>query len=288
MNALGIYEKALPKGLNWEEKLTLVKELGFHFLEMSIDESDQRLARLRWNQEQRQEVKAAIEKTGVRIQNLMLSGHRRYPLGSERPEIRKKALLMMSQAIELAKDLGVRNIQLAGYDVYYEEKTPSSREYFIENLTKCVALAASQGMMLSIETMDDPFINSISKAQAIKTQIPNPWLQVYPDLGNLSAWPEVNVSRELEKGIANIVAIHLKDTYPVTDTFKGQFKNVPFGAGCVDFSGNLKTLKRLNYSGSLTIEMWSEESQDPLKEIMEAKNFFQKLFTEHGIELEGN
>lgn len=30
-------------------------------------------------------------------------------------------------------------------------------------------------------------------------QIHSPYLQVYPDLGNLSAWPENDPARELEK-----------------------------------------------------------------------------------------
>lgn len=31
VNALGIYEKALPPTLNWEQKFELVHELGFNF-----------------------------------------------------------------------------------------------------------------------------------------------------------------------------------------------------------------------------------------------------------------
>lgn len=43
-NALGIYEKALPRGLSWEQTFDLVHELGYNFLEFSVDESDERLA----------------------------------------------------------------------------------------------------------------------------------------------------------------------------------------------------------------------------------------------------
>lgn len=46
MNSLGIYEKALPNTLSWRETFELVKELKFNFLEFSIDESDEKLARL--------------------------------------------------------------------------------------------------------------------------------------------------------------------------------------------------------------------------------------------------
>ncbi|EAM1770752.1 xylulose 5-phosphate 3-epimerase, partial [Salmonella enterica] len=46
---LGIYEKALPAGECWLERLRLAKTLGFDFVEMSVDETDARLARLDWS-----------------------------------------------------------------------------------------------------------------------------------------------------------------------------------------------------------------------------------------------
>lgn len=282
MTTLGIYEKALPKNISWNERLLLAKKLGFDFVEMSIDETDERLDRLDWTREERKEIREAIYETNVKILSICLSGHRRFPFGSEDAKVRAKALVLMEKALNLASDLGVRTIQLAGYDVYYEEKTVRSREYFIENLKQAVAMAASKEIVLSIEIMDDPFINSISKFLKIKEQIRSPYLQVYPDLGNLSAWPGNDVGYELEIGIDQISAIHLKDTLAVTDQFAGKFKEVPFGNGCVDFLGCLKTLKRLEYHGPFLIEMWSENSDTPEKEIEEAKAFLWPYLKEAG------
>ncbi len=45
---LGIYESA-PAGECWLERLKLAKALGFDFVEMSLDETDARLARLDWS-----------------------------------------------------------------------------------------------------------------------------------------------------------------------------------------------------------------------------------------------
>ncbi|MDT7013251.1 L-ribulose-5-phosphate 3-epimerase [Levilactobacillus namurensis] len=286
VNALGIYEKALPQDLTWEEKFNLVHDLGFNFLEFSIDESDERLARLDWTKAQREEFRNAMWKTNSRINTMMLSGHRRYPLGSADPKIREKALEMMQKAINLAVDLGIRNIQLAGYDVYYEKKTLQSREYFVENLRKCVEMAAEKLVVLSIETMDDPFINSLTKIAHYKSMIQSPFLQGYPDLGNISAWPENDVAADLENNFSEIAAVHLKDTLAVTPTFKGKFKEVPFGTGCVDFEGCLKLLTRLNYSGSYTIEMWTGTGDHAIEEVKQAKHFFDELFAKVGIEQE--
>lgn len=128
--ALGIYEKALPQDLSWKEKFELVHKLGFNFLEFSIDESDERLARLDWSKEERHAFRKVMWETNSRINTMMLSGHRRFPLGSKDPAVRKKSLEMMQKAVNLAVDLGIHNIQMAGYDVYYEDKTMNSRELY--------------------------------------------------------------------------------------------------------------------------------------------------------------
>ena len=66
---------------------------------MSVDESDERLARLNWSREERMAVITAIQQTGVRIPTLCLSVHRRYPFGSRDAATREQARTIMLQAI---------------------------------------------------------------------------------------------------------------------------------------------------------------------------------------------
>lgn len=270
--SLGIYEKALPKNIDWKTRLSYAKELGFNFVEMSIDETDERLARVEWGIKERKEVVEAILDTGVRINSICFSGHRRYPLGSKNPEIREKSLELMKKVIDLALDLGVRNIQLAGYDVYYEESDEETKKLYIENMKKIVKWAEKANMLLSIEIMDHPFMNSITKFLEISKEFSSPFLAVYPDVGNLSAWGN-DVEKEIKKGIDKIVAIHLKDTLKVTPTFEGKFKEVEFGTGCVDFVNIFRILKEVNYTSPLMIEMWTEKSENPLEAIKNAREW---------------
>lgn len=282
---IGIYEKALPKDIDWIERIRLVKECGYDFVEISVDETDERLARLDWSDEEINRIHTELVNTGVRIPSMCFSGHRRFPMGSMDERTREKSMELMKKAIIFADKLGIRVIQLAGYDVYYEEGNEQTKKYFIENLKKAVEWAASMEVTLAIEIMDHPFINSITKYMEFSEIINSPWLKVYPDVGNLTAWPTNNTLSELELGIkqGEIVAIHLKDTLAVTDTFPGKFKEVPFGNGCVDFSKVFAKLKELNYKGPFLIEMWTEKSDDPIEEVKKAKQWILDKMKEGGF-----
>ena len=218
---LGIYEKALPAGKSWLERLQLAKQLGFDFVEMSVDETDERLSRLDWSREQRLELVCAVAETGVRVPSMCLSAHRRFPLGSEDDAVRAQGLEIMRKAIRFAQDVGIRVIQLAGYDVYYQEANDETRSRFRDGLKESVDMASRAQVTLAMEIMDYPLMNSISKALGYAHYLNNPWFQLYPDIGNLSAWDN-DVQMELQAGIGHIVAVHVKDTRP------GVFKNAPF------------------------------------------------------------
>ncbi|WJV54218.1 L-ribulose-5-phosphate 3-epimerase [Prodigiosinella aquatilis] len=276
---LGIYEKALPPGEDWLARLQLVGELGFDFVEMSVDESDSRLARLDWNREQRLQLVNAIAATGIRVPSMCLSAHRRFPLGSEDNATRNHGLEIMSKAIALAQDVGIRVIQLAGYDVYYHQANNITRERFRDGLQQAVGMASRAQVTLAMEIMDYPLMNSISKALGYANYLNNPWFQLYPDIGNLSAWDN-DVQMELQAGKGHIVAVHVKDTRP------GIFKNVPFGSGVVDFERCFRTLRESGYCGPYLIEMWSEIASDPIKEIKAARDWVKQQMSQAGLLVE--
>ena len=123
-----------------------------------------------------------------------------------------------------------------------------------------------------METMDTPLLNSITKYRAYKEAIDSPWFCVYPDLGNLSAWGH-DVPAELRLGQAEIVGVHVKETQAVTSSCPGQFRDVPFGSGCVDFVAAFKTLAQQHYTGPFLIEMWTEKASDPVAEVVAARQW---------------
>lgn len=274
---LGLYEKALPPEWSWEKRLGSAKELGFDYVEISIDETDERIDRLYWNKEQRMELLLTCNALQMPLRTMCLSTHRRFPFGSADKKLCNKAYELMERAIVFAEDLGIHVIQLAGYDVYYEPSTEKSVSAFLEGMKWSAKLAEKHQVMLAMEIMDTPFMNSITKHLWYEQQLKSPWYKVYPDLGNLSAWGS-DVEKELEKGISSIVAVHIKETHAVSDTFPGKFKCVPFGSGCVDFVKCFAKLEQLNYKGPYLVEMWSDPHTDNMVAIKEALTFIYEKY----------
>ena len=250
--AIGLYEKAMPPSMDWREKLTFAKEAGYDYVEISIDEKDDKLARLDWTKEQRDELIRTMREVGLPIRSMCLSGHRKYPFGASDEAVRARSMEIMEKAILLADDLGIRTIQLAGYDVYYEEGTAQSKALFLENLKKAAEMAAVYGIILGFETMETDFMNTVWKSMYYVDAVGSPYLGVYPDIGNLTnaaVSSGGSVTGDLYSGRGHIFALHLKETVP------GVFREVPFLTGHVDFETGIKKAWDLGIRRFVT-EMW--------------------------------
>ena len=47
--SIGLYEKSISDGLSWEKRLSMTRDAGYNFMEISIDKTDERLGRLKWD-----------------------------------------------------------------------------------------------------------------------------------------------------------------------------------------------------------------------------------------------
>lgn len=250
--SIGLYEKALPANMTWRDRLTCAKECGYDFLEISIDETDERLARLEWTREERLELVCLMSELGLPIRSMCLSGHRKYPFGSTDPAVRARSLDIMEKAIVLADDLGIRTIQLAGYDVYYEQSSQRTKELFAQGLRQAVDMAAARGIVMGFETMENDFMDTVWKAMYYVREVGSPYLGVYPDTGNLTNASVLygrDVVGDLASGAGHLFALHVKESVP------GAYREVPFFTGHVDFKALIAKAWEMGVRRYLT-EMW--------------------------------
>lgn len=261
-----LYEKALMPH-SWQEMFADTAKLGFDGFELSIDESDARLARLDWTREECLSVARAAADAGILLQSLCFSGQRRFPMGSEDPALVRRSLLLMEKCIRLCQYLGIRTLQVAGFDVYYEPSSPDTYARYTDNLAQMTRIAERHGVMLAIEPVEKGVL-SVEMALAIVNQIRSPFLQIYPDIANMASLG-IDYFPQMEKGLGHIVQIHIRDALP------NFYYGVDIGTGIIDFVKTFRHFRQLNLSCPLTLEMWGLENPHYMETLRYAVSFLQ-------------
>jgi len=263
----GLYEKALSFDWDWEKKLGAVKELGYDFMEFSVDADHK--DRLDLTDKEISLIRDTSWRLNVPLNTLALTANRYYPLGSKNDEIREEGKLLVKKAVVLAVKLGIRIVQVAAYDVFDEEGDEDTDRLFIESMIECEPFAARAGVMLAFETMDQPYAGSVERCKRLVDIVGSPWVNIYADTGNIAAGG-LDFTKDILTGARHIVAIHLKDGTP------GVVRDIDFGTGIVDFDSDLKALRQIGYRGFFITEMWWKDSPGYLEKVKEASRFLRE------------
>ena len=266
-NLLGIYEKALPTNISWEERFKLAKNANFDFIELSVDKN--RLNKLDYSDEEIQELLNLTKKYNMPFQTMTLSANRYYPIGDI--EKREFGINLIKRAIVLAKKLNIKVIQLTAYDVYDKESTEETKRLYKEGLLEALKFNEDYKIILAIEVLEDvPHLNTSEKLVKLIKEINSPYLKEYADNGNL-IYNGYDPVKDLHDCKDEVVAIHIKDAIYHNE------HNIEYGKGEVDFEKVFAYLKEINYKGYLVSECWDEDDFKPdLKYISEFIRRFMK------------
>ncbi|MCC7207779.1 MAG: L-ribulose-5-phosphate 3-epimerase [Anaerolineae bacterium] len=275
--SIGIYEKALPSDVDWDARLNMAAAAGFDFVEMSLDPSPERFARLRWDASQRAEVRRAVHLSGIPIRTMCLSAHRAYPLGTGEPALRAEGLDVLRLALDLAVDIGIRIVQVAGYDTLPDEPpSAASRARYTDGLAQGVRWAAERAVLLGMENQEQGYIDSPSTALKVIEHIGSPYLGLYMDIGNLTVNRRDTLA-EVRAARGHLIGVHVKDARP------GVPRRVPFGEGDVPFAAAFRRLADDGFAGPVMIEMWNDDRPDALDVAAAAREWVVARLREAGF-----
>lgn len=258
---IGLYEKAIRNSLSWKEKLLCAKECGYDYLELCVDASDERIARIYMSREERFELLELMYETKLPIRSMSVSALTKYALGDPDKKIREKGMEILGGSIHLAADLGIRTVMIPGYDIYYGESTIQTKQFFLENIKKAAEITEKEGVLIGFETMENDFMNTVGKAMKYVRLVDSSYLKVYPDAGNITnagVKLQQDVCEDMLLGKGNMIALHLKETRP------GVFREVPFLTGHVDFEAIIHMAWNMGIRRYVT-ELW-DVGQDDWKE----------------------
>ena len=129
---------------------------------------------------------------------------------------------------------------------------------------------------MGIENVDGDDVTSLTKAMEFVDAVDSPYLQLYPDLGNI-AEQGLDPGVELTAGEGHMVAMHAKDVRP------GEPRRVEMGTGIVDWDRSFALLTAQDWSGRLMIEMWNDDAPDSLSRCTAARAFIEDRAASAGL-----
>ncbi|WP_010166738.1 L-ribulose-5-phosphate 3-epimerase [Candidatus Epulonipiscium viviparus] len=271
--SLGLYEKAMPNNLTIREKLDYAKKANYDYIELSIDASEDKINRIYMSKAERLSIIHDMYETEITIDSFCVSALTKYALGDPDDRISSRGIEIITGAIALAKDLGARIVMIPGYDIYFGTSTAQTRDKYIHNLRVITDQAAKYGVCLGFETMENEFMNTTQKAAEYVKIIDSPYLQIYPDSGNITNAIKTygtDFVDDITTGHGHILALHLKETVP------GKFREIPYGTGHVDFAKVISAAWKLGTRKYVT-EFWDLGKEDWFADIVAANEMMRNL-----------
>jgi L-ribulose-5-phosphate 3-epimerase len=235
----GLVYSMLPESLSHRDRCKLAKDIGFDVVQAPTTP----------NERTAEEIKAAADNSGIRIDSVMNMDHWNFPLSSSDPAIVDKSLLGMRTSLHNAKLWSSDVVLLVPAVVnaqtsYRDAWTRSQRQ-----IRKLIPLASELRVVIGIEEVWNKFLLSPLEMQRYIAELDSPWIKAWFDIGNvlLYGYPQDWI-RTLGK---TIVKLHIKDFKREKDGYKW----VNLGDGDTDWAEVSKALAEINYSGSAIVEL---------------------------------
>lgn len=219
----------------WREAYATVGALGFDGLEVCVTKDEHMPLIL--GPAIRQEAKQLAADAGVETCAISYGILRQGSFIDEAPEVRKRGVELLHQAIEAAVDLGCAAILCPTFERQNIDLNPRQTETYVECFRKCVPAAEHAGIMLALETSF-----SVELLRDIVRAVESPCVKVYQDLSNALFYGHDTVDM-LTRLADQIGMIHIKET-----------DQKPLGEGDVDWEGSLKAIEDMRYDGWLVFE----------------------------------
>jgi len=217
----------------------------------------------------RDDLKHFIENLGLQISALVgdFGGH-----GFTDPASIEERIVRTKEVVDLAVDLGV-NVVTTHIGVVPEDENDSAWKTMVESLPEVATYAYDKEVFLATETGPEP----AELLKKLLDRIGNPGLKANYDPANLVMVAGVDPVKGVHTLKDYIIHTHAKDGIKLE---KG-WKELPLGEGGVNFPEYLKAIKEIGYTGFFTIER--EVGENPIADIIHAKNFLRKLSQELDI-----
>ena len=188
-----------------------------------------------------------------------------YPLIRCTQEECQSRTQFLIQLIHLSKEIGARRVVLPFVD---DSSIRTANEWatVITVLKRILPIAEENGLELHIEADFPPL-----EFARFLAYMPNRCIKVNYDSGNSSGLGYI-AREEFAAYGDRIGSIHIKDRLRCAD---GSFKTMPLGEGSANFPELFQSIRKIGYSGGLTLQVARGQSGDEVNWIRRQVNYLQ-------------
>lgn len=243
------------KEINW------IAENGFDFIDLTIEPPAAYYTQL-----EAKKVKRALENAGLGV-----VGHTFFalPIGSPIEGVRKAACQELGCCFEFLAEVGAKrvNVHLDGGTQLISEK--KIIELNLASLSELLEKTSELGLDLMVEHFRGPFARPEPLAKLF-TALPE--LGFHLDVAHANLFTSANRTFVfLDKFADRLMHVHFSDNLGGT-----QDLHLPIGAGNIRWKDIIKALKKIDYQGRITLEVFSEYRQY----LLESKKIVEQLWQE--------
>jgi sugar phosphate isomerase/epimerase len=147
----------------------------------------------------------------------------------------------------------------------------------VETMKKCAKAAKKNNLLFTIEPRIGETISNTDAMLKLLEEVNEENFGAVLDCGHLNAAKEI-IPLSIEKLGEKIMYVHASD-----NDGRDNYHFAP-GKGTIDWDGVFQALKKHKFNGYIAIDVGGEEVKNRLnEEVLEAKNFLEKLFEKYGL-----
>ncbi len=269
-------------GYNLDEALEKIAGLGFAGVEIMCDRPH--LYPPDYDHEALAGVKGRLDELGLKVTNLnsftlFAVGDTYLPSWIEPDRERRMVRIQHTQqCLRIARMMECRNISVPPGGPLNEGTRKEATRRFHQGIEAVAPLAEELGVMLLVEPEPDLLIERTEEFGAFIKDVRSPWVGLNFDIGHFYCAGEDPV-RALETLFEWVGHVHLEDI----GKSRIHHHLVP-GDGAIDLAAVFRSLKRLGYTGDITLELYPYANMPEIAGQI-SMAYIRPLFAEAGIDI---
>ncbi len=231
----------LPRNIPLPQRFELARKAGFEGVEPNTLDTP----------EEAKQYKEAAQSAGLKIHSIMNSGHWKYPLTDNDPEVVKMCVDGIKTSMQNAHELGADAVLLVPGIVTAEVRYVDVYRRSQDQIRKLIPLAQQLGVVIAIENVGNRFLLSPLEFVRYIDEFESPYVRAYFDIGNIvsNGYPQDWI-RTIGK---RLVKVHIKRFEPGTDHAK--FDPADRRTQGINWPDVRKAIAEVGYSGWITAEV---------------------------------